>query len=292
MFDIPFEIFALFMALSLVFVPIGIATRKQGIGYMIMFTTGLFIAIMALTTDNIIMNDRIQQVTAISNNITTTNEVLSIPVYSYDVQSSDANYNIDAGGTNGHTRAEFVSSGSSALVGDIIECINIPLADIGTVETGATSIEIGTLSGGGTIVKSFGTLNPTVLTSAVSWHEFCLPDGEAYAIQSGDRIGVRYNAGTTNNGIQSRVDGTNPFDSTVSYRQAYVSSWTSNTAQDITMQLYRYDDFPSNIVVSAPSGAYSYENNPYPLDELPKTLFVLLGGFILFAGAVLLIKDD
>ena len=52
------------------------------------------------------------------------------------------------------------------------------------------------------------------------------------------------------------------------------------------------DNFPSSITVSAPSGAYSYDNNPYPLDDMPKVLFTILGGFIIFAGSVLLIKDN
>ncbi|HVX02028.1 MAG TPA: hypothetical protein VHA09_02640, partial [Nitrososphaera sp.] len=90
-----------------------------------------------------------------------------------------------------------------------------------------------------TVKKLFGTKDAATLTSTYTDYTFSLTNNELYAIQSGDRIGIKYGSGDSGNFVAVMLDrdAADPFDGANSYRQLYTSSWTSNTADDMYMVL-------------------------------------------------------
>jgi len=271
MFDIPFELFALFMGLALVFVPIGLVTRKQGIGYMIMFTTGLFIAIMALTTDNIIMN--------------TFASLASDNILHYDVQSDTFSTFVNAVGLI-PVKGEYLSTSSSMLTGDTIDCIQLAYRRLGNPSV-IEPIIVGIYNGNtGALIKEFGRFTmPTLINTGQTYVlTHCLPIGETFTLSVNHIVGVQFNAGDATNSLELRADANNPFDGTITFiRQCnLLLSTCSNTSltQDVRGIFYLRGADITTI------------DNPYPFTEMPKTLFVMLGGFILFAGSMLLVKDN
>jgi len=271
MFDIPFELFALFMGLALVFVPIGLVTRKQGIGYMIMFTTGLFIAVMAITTDNIIM-DTFQ--TAIGESV----------LYHYNIEQSTGVSSI-SGLTNPQVRGEYVFSTSSQLYGDTIDCIDIYLRKSGTpTELAVIGIFDHAQADSDPLILSFGSQPAGLLQTYSEWKTYCLPVGQTYTIGDQDVIGISYKEVSTVNIIQMSTVLVDVFDGSTTEHSSQSSStfaWSNFATVDSTMRMYLRSN--EGIIVS---------DSAYPFTEMPKTLFVILGGFVIFAGAMLLVKDS
>jgi hypothetical protein len=131
--------------------------------------------------------------------------------------------------------AEYVSP-TSQLVGDSINTITLKLKKSGT-PTGFA--EIGIFNTDLTVKKSFATKDVSTLTTSYVDYTFSLPTGQTYLIQSGDRIGIKYNAGSTANNISVMRDtnAADPFDGVNSYHTYYTTTWTSVTANDLYMIL-------------------------------------------------------
>lgn len=89
-----------------------------------------------------------------------------------------------------------------------------------------------------TVKKLFGTKDTTTITSTYADYAFSLPS-ELYTIQAGDRIGIKYTGGNSNNyaAVTLDRDAADPFDGANTYRQQYNTSWLSYTSDDMYMML-------------------------------------------------------
>ncbi|HEU4985240.1 MAG TPA: hypothetical protein VFT58_06330, partial [Nitrososphaera sp.] len=129
---------------------------------------------------------------------------------------------------------EFVSP-TSQLIGKTINEITLKLRKTGS-PTG--TVQVGVFNSDLTVKKLFGTKDATTITSTYADYAFSLPS-ELYAIQAGDRIGIKYTGGNSNNyaAVMLDRDAADPFDGANTYRQQYNTSWLSYTSDDMYMML-------------------------------------------------------
>ncbi len=130
---------------------------------------------------------------------------------------------------------EFVSS-SSQLVGKSIDQITLKIRKTGA-PTGTA--QIGVFNADLTVKKLFGTKDATTITSTYTDYTFSLSGNELYTIQPGDRIGIRFTGGNSNNYAAVMLDrnSADPFDGGNTYRQQYNTSWGSYPVDDMYMIL-------------------------------------------------------
>ncbi len=136
-------------------------------------------------------------------------------------------------GTSSHV--EFVTP-SSQLVGKSIDQITVKLRKTGT-PTG--NVEVDVFNSDLSVKKLFGTADATTIASTYNDYVFSLPNNELYTIEAGDRIGIKFATGDSNNfiAIMTDQDASDPFDGTNTYYQSYTDSWISATAKDLYMIL-------------------------------------------------------
>ena len=269
--DIPIELFLGFIGTSIALAIFGFI-RQPAIPALLC-ASGMFILTIVIATNNII----------VAYSALDTVEFEQIP---YNVETNTVTPFVNA--IQRSIVAEYPSASNSELIGDTIDCIDIPLAKTGSPPSN-TPIIVGIFDSGGNIVKQFGdNLNTTALTSAPAFFKFsfCLDNGDSYTIGSipafSERIGVMYNSGNSTNTVVTRSDGNNPFDGTITYRQSFLSgSWSSTTAEDLTMTLTN----------GMNEQTLSVEPILYEFTELPKTLFALLGVFFMLSGGLMVMRD-
>jgi hypothetical protein len=131
--------------------------------------------------------------------------------------------------------AEYVTP-SSQLVGDRIDSITVRLQRIGAPPG---TFQVGVFNADLTPKRSFAIASTSTLSTSFQDYEFKLPSGELYTIAAGDRIGVKYNGGSTANAISVMIDRNfaDPFDGTNSYRTRYESGWLVDSGEDLYMIL-------------------------------------------------------
>ena len=129
--------------------------------------------------------------------------------------------------------AEFVSP-TSSLIGKPIDSITVRLNKVGA-PTG--TVQVGIFNTDLSVKQLFGTISASSLTTTSTQYTFSLPVLQTYQIQSGDRIGIQFNGGSSSNNVSITRDTANTFDGTNSYRTQYTTSWTTSTGQDIYMIL-------------------------------------------------------
>lgn len=155
-------------------------------------------------------------------------------------------------------QAEYVSS-TSSLIGKSIDTITVNLKKIGS-PTG--TIQIGTFNTDLSVKQLFGTKDASSLSTSFTQSSFSLPTSLTYAIQSGDRIGIKFANGSSTNYVDIAVDQTNSFDSTKSYYVVYTTSWQTFTGKDLTMTLtLQQGASSSGILVKAPADILSVSTN-------------------------------
>ena len=265
--DLPIEIFLSFIGFSIVMGIVGIWRKVP----FLMFIAGGVITFWAVTTDNIIMG------------------FIEIPANTqityYDVTSGNTNENLFPTGTE--IRGEYLTSSSSMLQGDTIDCIDIPLLKLGS-PTG-TAI-IGVFDGLNTVEasqlkKTFGTQDVTQLTTSAVYHTYCLT-AETYTLENNDLVGVMFRTGTGNstNSILIRSDSNNPFDGTITSFRRWndpTQVWITSSTIDVTMTMYL-------------SGSDIVEPEPilFTFTEYPKILFALIASMFMIGGALIWKMDD
>ena len=149
-----------------------------------------------------------------------------------------------------HSRyvTQFVTSGSS-LINKEINKIEIWLHKTGN-PTG--NVIIGIFDSNRNIVKQFAIIDATTLTNQITKYTFTVTS--AYKIKANDYIGIHYVNGDANNYVMVRIDTTNPFDGTNSYRCGYGTSWICANNEDLVISLaYKPLDKEFNL-----DKAYSY----------------------------------
>lgn len=281
MVDIPVELFLSFIGFSIALAIFGFIRQPQ-VPAMLSFA-GMFILTIVVITNNIIMDDRVDNIISTANTLNLTTSTISVPEYSYNVITGTTSLTMRAGGNI--ARGEFVDT-NSILIGKQIECIAIPLSKTGN-PTGTALI--GVMDEDANMVKQFGSVNVTTLTTSPTWIERCLIN-TFHTIKQNDRIGVSYNGGDASNTVNTLSTSADAFDGTNTHRVFYSTSWSSATATDTNMQMYVYKKIPNNVQVSGIGGIYTYEDNLYEFTDITKVLFAMLACILILAGALMVVR--
>jgi Asp-tRNA(Asn)/Glu-tRNA(Gln) amidotransferase A subunit family amidase len=155
----------------------------------------------------------------------------SFPITHMSNTTASAGYGVYA---QKPARAEYVTN-SSQLVGDEIDSITLRMKSVGTINGTA---EVGVLNEDLSVKKLFGTLDVDTLTPTYTDYEFKLTGDELYTIESGDRIGIKYEGGGFNEtswvSVMLDLEPEDPFDGANSYLQYhYQGSWRQSPDRDL-----------------------------------------------------------
>jgi hypothetical protein len=174
-------------------------------------------------------------------------------------------------------KAEHPVNTNSLLYNTKISCILIDISKTGAPTGLAT---IGIFDVAGSTVKSFGTIDATLITTSQKTYTFCLPNHDYWIISSKDYIGLRH-TGTAGNVLNLYRDTTNVYDSTNSVLTTFTSgTWTDSSALDVRM-----------ILTSDNSNVYG-KSVPYDLNDNDfYVFFIMLGGFFMFIGVIIQMRD-
>lgn len=227
--DIPFVIFALYTVVALTIGIIGIimGIKKIDGAPFITVIAGFMFLIQVILLENIILDYQ----------PTESMTEIQIAVEHYNVNASSSQTAI--GGTT-IVLGEFVSSTSSLLYLDTIDCITVTMNEalgqtaIGTITIGVFFNDTSTLK------KEFGTLDSTLLLNNIRQSfTFCLPIGETYQIQELDNIGVMFNDLTSGIAEVNVFSDGNLFDGTTTYRRGITDTgFSDSTTTDLTAIMY------------------------------------------------------
>lgn len=163
--------------------------------------------------------------------------------------------------------AEYVDLGSR-LIGRQIDSVTLGLQKLGAPTGDA---QVGVFNADLTAKKLFGTIDVATLSASTRDYTFKLSNNDLYAIQLGDRIGIKYAGGTTSNavGVMTDRDFTDPFDGSKSYRARYEYSWIVSYGEDMYMVLRQtHAEAPSQYPIvqmsdtTASSGSLLYAGRP------------------------------
>jgi hypothetical protein len=150
---------------------------------------------------------------------------------------------------------------SSQLVGKSIDSITLQLQKVGSPPG---TFQVGVFNTDGTPKKSFEIRDISTLSSTLQDYEFRLSNSELYIIQAGDRIGIKYNGGSSSSGVSVMIDRNlaDPFDGTNSYRTRYESSWLADNGEDMYMILKQTHASANSAPTAANKSVSTNENNP------------------------------
>lgn len=268
--EIPIELFLGGIAVSIAIGIFGFIRNPQ-VPAMLCFG-GAFVLLLSVSTNQI-------QLEAFTDG-----PIDNIEVYPQRSSSGVADI-CGAGGVGcNDIRGEYVSSTSSQLLGDTIDCIDVPLRKSGApTGNGEVGVWDGNQATNNPIIISFGTFDASVLTTTNSvWTTFCLPLGQTYTITNQNVIGVRYDGGTATDTVRVLVSGADVFDGTITMLRSKsdaTNTWATSSTQDLTAVFYLRGE-ESTIL-----------NNTFEFTELPKTFFALIGGSMILLGALMVIKE-
>ena len=102
---------------------------------------------------------------------------------------------------------------------------------------------------------------------------------QAYQIQSGDTIGIKFTGGSSSNNISITRDTANSFDGTNSYYTSYTTSWQTSTGQDIYMILktHLYSGGPT-VTALPTTGTYNPPLSVKLVASEPSTVYYTTDG--------------
>lgn len=130
-----------------------------------------------------------------------------------------------------------VVTSSSVLVGKEIDSITLKLRKVG-LPTGTASV--GVFDENRNVKKLFGTLSVSSLTGTYKDYVFYLGESvSGLVIKSGDRIGIKYSGGSSQNNVSVMTDSDpgGPFDGKNTFHAYYTTSWRNYLEYDLYMQL-------------------------------------------------------
>lgn len=261
--DIPYNIFVLYIVMSMTIGILGIFLGLRKIAGSPFIT--IFSAIMIWGAIAIIDNVAVDYAESIDYTL----------IYPMNVTTGSASTTY---GTTVTGAGERPANTDSLLYNKPISCISVDLSRTGSAIGTAT---IGILDDDNMVVKSFGTIDSSTVSTSRHTYKFCLSNHDYYTIGLYDRIGMKYTTGIASNTLNIFSDATNVFDSTNSVRTTFTSGvWSDATASDMRIVLI-FDD--ANI---------SGEPINYDLNDNDIWVFLItLGGFFMWMGVMLQIKD-
>lgn len=225
------------------------------------FIAGTFLIAIFLTVDGIVLEYFSPE--------TTTGETVHYPMTGFGDATTALN-NVNKG------EIEYLSSPTSILVGDKIQCMDVVLRKSGTPST-ATSVIAGLFDVNNTELFRFGAMSPASVSTVFTIYTFCVDEGEEITLASGDRIGLQYTSGTATDRLEVRENTQNPFDGTVTFRQIYTTSWQSSSTTDFVMKLYDLEPQSQQEVMD-----FSFTGENYQL----KVIMIFVAVMFMVGGAL------
>lgn len=225
------------------------------------FIAGTFLISILLVVDGIVLE--------YFGSETTTGETIHYPMQGFGDATTALN-NVNKG------EIEFLSSPTSILVGDKIQCMDVVLRKSGT-PSGATLGIAGMFDLNNTELFRFGAISPASVSTVFTIYNFCVDEGEEVILGSGDRIGFQYTSGTATDRLEVRENTQNPFDGTITFRQIYTTSWQSSSTTDFVMKLYDLEPEEQQIVMD-----FSFTGENYQL----KVIMIFVAVMLMVGGAL------
>jgi hypothetical protein len=169
--------------------------------------------------------------------ITNPNIAKAAPIIQMEDTTSTTGQSLWAGRP---VHAEYVSP-TSILVGKQIDSIVLKLRKSSGSTTGIA--EIGVINSDLSMKKVFGTIDVSTIAASYTNYEFVLA-GSTYTIQTGDRIGIKYTAGSSSNhvAVMRDTNSAGPFDGANTFHTYYTTSWNNFPSHDLTMVLKLIND--------------------------------------------------
>lgn len=245
-----------FIGAFFAFFILGLVMKKPAMSII----TGILMLSLTVTTDNLTMASFLD---GDGGTIT-----------SYEVTSRTGQDDVRT--ANSAIYAEFVSSSSSMLLGDTVNCLTLHIKKSGAPDAN-TLVRYGVWDNSATPVLkyTFGTMNVTSVPTTVQPVKLCNLVS-TYTIVNVDRIGVAWDDGDATNRVTIDLDTTNPFDGTTTYIARWNgASWISNTGTDYQGKM-SLEQIAEPIV---------YDN--YEFTEFPKTIFALFSVLLMLVGIIL-----
>lgn len=190
--------------------------------------------------------------------------------------------NIHNGTGNIVIRAEHITSSSSVLFGDTVNCLEIYLAKTNNPPI-STPLIVGvfstTVTNGIAETKyEFGRMNVTLLTTDATLYKFCNTLSD-YTFTIGDRFGVMYRSGDATNLVAIQEDTIDIFDSTIT-RSVNFNDATNVWANTANNDLY----FTLTLEHDTDTSVYAFNDNDIWLFFiLFGALFIMIGLMVQFA---------
>jgi hypothetical protein len=177
--------------------------------------------------------------------------------------------------------AEYVGP-SSTLIGKQIDSILLKLKKSGS-PTGIA--EIGIINSDRSMKKVFETIDVSTIATSYTDYEFVLA-GSAYTITTGDRIGIKYTAGSSSNHIAIMRDTNlaDPFDGANAFHTYYTNAWNNFPSNDLTMTLMLKgapsDTIPPSVSASPGGGMYGGSQSVALTSSEPAVVYYTTDGTI------------
>lgn len=160
------------------------------------------------------------------------------------------------------TASQTLRSGSNIFIGEEIATASSALTDKRIDEICMTLSKTGSPTGTANIAVYSSTLTPSstnyrflvntldVSSLTTTSQLYCFLATSVFQLDgTGSAIGIFYNGGSAGNEVNVISNGSDPFDSTNSYRTQYVASWSDTTGNDLKMRisLATIDENVSNV---------------------------------------------
>lgn len=281
MVDTSILVFSVMMAISFIVIILGFITRKSMIsimGALIMIIMSVALTGFIVATESVYVEGVVdEEITGWHYENTT----------SYLSLTSSA-----ASDVNTATRkifGEFASSGSSLLVGDLVNCMEVGISKTGTPSNVTSDAIVGVFNSTGGLVYQFGTQEETSLTTSHIIRTYCNTD-TIHTMASQDRIGVKFELADATNKVQIRSDGAGQFDGTTTYTQTFASgAWGSTTANDLMAKTYYRENVTDTEVIIIEAAQWIDHDVVEPINMTTKIIIAFLG-IIFFITPLLTFK--
>lgn len=270
--DTPVEIFLSLIAFTFAMGVIGLWKKIP----IMLFIAGAVITFWAIMTDNIVIDNEISEITS-TQEINTNTTVLN-----YNVMSGVTNFTLRFDSVASFAFTEYASNASSALVGDVIQCISYELIRVGN-SIPNSNVQFGVFSGTENFVQFYGNISASsISTTSFQYYTVCVEEGLEQTVDAGERIGIKYKYGNSTNFLRAREDSANPFDGTISSRSSMVTTtWAQSSTRDVNARFWDYEITFNDIILQTSSPI------TYQFTEYPKILFGIIGAIIMLAGAMI-----
>lgn len=254
--EIPITLFFGFVGAFFAFFILGLVTKKP----IMSIITGILLLSLTVSITSMTMNSFLNGEGGI--------------VTSYEVTSRTGQDDVRT--ANSAIYAEFVSSSSSMLLGDTVNCLTLHIKKSGAPDAN-TLVRYGVWDNSATPVLkyTFGTMNITAVPTTVQPIKHCNL-ASSYTIVNFDRIGIAWDDGDAANRVTIDLDTTNPFDGTTTFIARWSgASWVSATGTD----------YQGKLSLEQVSEPIVYDN--YEFTEFPKTIFALFSVLLMLVGIIM-----